>query len=332
MDEPDLPHLDVATLAELATALLRLPARPAWPEPPFLMALPWGDPWRVDDLGFDLEALPLCSGAGTLDVLCHQRPKPEWVAAGVVLDGWTMPAPATGDVDWRTLHRNGPPLRIHPHRRRVRTLHLVARGGPVALAMLGEDDDDPEVHATADGGASGGPVGSLPDALRRLFGLPTPRCPVSALELWASLWLAEVAAHASRPRRPPLSWRATAGLHPGARLLQTSGVDPTEHLVAIGRALARAQGWEALQLAAVTGVDGLGFLPPPDVAARADAGMFARLVLRDVTPLWAARRDLDGRLRPSTLAEVDAALGGWGLDPAPPGPAAAAGPQPDHAA
>ena len=335
MDEPDLPHLDATTLAEVAVALLRLQARPAWPEPPFLLALPWGDPWRVDDLGFDLEALPLGSGAGTLDVLCHQRPKPEWVAVGVVVDGWTLPAEANGEVDWRTLHRHGPPLRVHPQRRRVRTLHLVARGGSVALAMQGEGDDVPEAHATADGGAEGGPAGPLPDGLRRLLGLSTPPCPVSALELWASLWLAAVAARVSRPRRPPLSWEATAGLHPGARVLQASGLDTTEHLVVIGRALARSRGWDALQLSAITGVDGvdeLGFLPPPDVAAWADAGMFARLVLREVIPLWAARRDLDGRLGPSTLAKVDAVLAAWELGPAPPDPAAAAGPRPNHAA
>ncbi len=335
MDELDLPHLDAGALAELAAALLRLPARPAWPAPPFLLALPWGDPWRVDELGFDLEALPLRSGAVALDVLCHQRPKPEWVAVGVVVDGWTVPAAATGHVDWRTLHRSGPSLRVHPQRRRVRTLHLVARGGSVALALLGEDDDEPEAHATADGGAEDGPTGPLPDGLRRLLGLPTPPCPVPAVELWASLWLAAVAARVRGRRRTPMSWRAVAALHPGAQLLQPSvEVDPAVHLASIGRALARARGWEALQVAAVTGRDGLGFLPPPDVSAWADSGMFARLVLREVAPLWASRRDLDGRLGPSTLVDIDAVLAAWGLDPGPPDPvaAAAAGPRPDHAA
>ena len=337
MDEPDLPHLDAATLGDLAAALLRLPARPAWPEPPFLMALPWGDPWRVDDLGFDLEALPLGSGAGAgaVEVLCHQRPKAEWVAVGVVVDGWTVPPAATAQVDWRTLHRDGPSLRTHPRRRRVRTLHLVARGGAVALALLGEGDDEPEAHATADGGTDGAPTGPLPDGLRRLLGLPTPPCPVTADELWASLWLAAVAARVRGRRRGPTSWPSIAALHPAAQLLRASAhLDPAAHLAAVGPVLARARGWDALQLAAVTGRAGLGFLPPPDVAAWADAGMFARLVLREVAPLWASRRELEGRLSPSTLAEIDAVLAAWRLDPAPPDPAApaAAGPAPDHAA
>lgn len=329
----DLPHLDAGTLAQLAAALLRLPARPAWPEPPFLLALPWGDPWRVDDAGFDLEALPLDAGGGGLQVLCHQRPRPEWVAVGVVVDGWTVPPAATGDVDWRTLRRNGASLRTHPQRRRVRTLHLVARSGSVALALLGEGCDEPDTHATDDGGADDGPSGPLPDGLRRLLGLPTPPCPVPAVELWASLWLGVVAARAGRRRRPPLPWPAVAALHPGARLLRTSiEVDPAAHLVAIGRALARSSGWDALQVAAVTGDGRLGFLPPPDIAAWADAGMFARLVLREVAPLWAVRGDLDRRLDPGTLAQVDATLTAWGLDASPPRAGGAASPDPDPAA
>lgn len=334
-DQLHLPHLDATALAEVATALLRLPARPGWPDPPFLLALPWGDPWRVDDLGFDLEARPLGDISTALDILCHQRPKPEWVAVGVVVEGWTVPAAATGDVDWRTLRRNGPSLRAHPQRRRVRTLHMVARGGPVALAMVGAGDLDPEAHTTEDGGADAAPTGPLPDGLRRLLGLATPPCPVTALELWASLWLAAVAARA-RHRRSPMGWSTVAALHPGAHLLRRSGgVDPVTDLVPIGRALARAKGWDALQLAAVAGGGAPGFLPPPEVSAWADAGMFARLVLREVEPLWASRQDLEQGLAPAALAEVDAALTAWGLNPVPPGPAAAGatgGPRPDHAA
>ncbi|MEO5678997.1 MAG: hypothetical protein ABIS47_04930 [Acidimicrobiales bacterium] len=330
-DRLDLPHLDADDLAGLASALLRLPARPGWPDPPFLVALPWGDPWRVDDLGFDLEARPLGS-AHALDMLCGERPKPEWVAVGVVVDGWTVPPAATDDVDWRTLHRDGPSLAVHPERRRVRTLHLVGRGGAVALALLGEGDDEPEAHATADGGARDGPTGPLPDGLRRLLGLPTPPCPVPAVELWASLWLAAVVARATRRRATPLGWQAIAALHPGAQLLrQAPGLDPTDHLAVIGRTLARVWGWDALQAAAVAGVDRADFLPPPSVAAWADAGMFARLVLRHLDPLWSSRRHLGGRLSPAALAQVDATLGAWGLDPAPPGEHLG-GPRPDHAA
>ncbi len=333
MTKLDLPHLDAAALADVACSLLRLPARPGWPDPPFLLALPWGDPWRVDDLGFDLEARPLGDTDAGLQILCHQRARPEWVAVGIVVDGWTVPASATGGVDWRTLRRNGPPLRVHPERRRVRTLHLVGRGGPVALALLGDGDPGPQIHVCDDGGAGGGPTGPLPDGLRRLLGLSTPPCPVSAVELWASLWLAAVAARARHRRRVPLGWEDVAALHPGAQLLRPSAeVDPVGDLAVIGRALAQARGWAGLQAAAMAGVERTSFLPPPDVAAWADDGMFARLVLRQVEPLWAGYAALLGRLAPAVLAEVDTTLAAWGLDPAPPGRGGGTTPLPDHAA
>ena len=330
MDQLDPPYLDAAALAEVAGTLLRLPARPGWPEPPFLVALPWGDPWRVDDFGFDLEARPL-SGDDALDVLCHQQARPEWVAVGAVVEGWTVPPAATEDVDWRTLHRNGPPLRLHPQRRRVRTLHLVARDGAVALALRSHADPEPQVHACDDGGAPDAPTGPLPDGLRRLLGLPTPACPVPAVELWASLWLAAVAARADR-WGARLGWADVAALHPAAQMLQPSGlVDPTVDLVEVGRALALARGWEALQLAAISGVERGGLLPPPHVAAWADAGMFARLVLRQVAPLRASRPDLGEHLDHVTLARIDTVLGAWGLHAAPPA-GRPSGPRPEHAA
>lgn len=315
------PDFGVEDLSELASALLALPKQPGWPEPPFLVALPWGDPWRVDDLGFDLEVRPLLDSDDALHLLCHERARPEWVAAGVVADGWTVPADATDDVDWRTLRRDGPSLRVHPQRRRVRTLHLVGRGGPVALALWPEGAPEPEVHAVADGGAVGGPTGPMPDGLRRLFGLPTPPCPVPVIEMWAAQWLVRVAAVAGRRRRrSPLGWHEVAALHPGVEVVRRSGVDvdATQHLVAIGRILARTKGWDALHLNAVMGADDPVLLPPPDIAARADLGMFTRLLLREVEPLWSAHRSLRDRLLPQVLTRIDATLEAWDLDPSPP--------------
>ena len=201
----------------------------------------------------------------------------------------------------------------------------------MALALLSDGDVEPQVHASPDGGADGGPTGPLPDGLRRVLGLPTPPCPVTALELWASLWLAAVAARASRG---PLDWAAVAALHPGSRLLQRAGPpDLAPDLVVVGRALARARGWDALQRTTASGAEAASFLPPPDVAAFADTGMFARLVLRQIEPLWSSRRALEGRLQASVLARIDATLQAWCLDPRPPGAAAASGRRsPDHAA
>lgn len=329
------PELDVDDLSELAGALLSLPARPGWPDPPFLLALPWGDPWRVDDLGFDLEVRPLGVGDDIVHLLCHERARPEWVAVGVVADGWTVPPGATGSVDWRTLRRDGPSLGRHPRCRRVRTLHLVGRGGPVALALLAEGDDRPEVHAVADGGADGGPTGPIPDSLRRLLGLATPPCPVPVAELWSAMWLVAVATGLGRRRRVTLDWSAVAALHPGVQVLRRSGVDiDPVRLVCVGRVLARAMGWGALQVEAVTAAGAPSFLPPPDLAAWADIGMFARLVLREVEPLWSVRRALTGRLPPATLDRVDATLAAWDLDPSPPDAVSvrnADGPAPDAA-
>jgi len=101
----------------------------------------------------------------------------------------------------------------------------------------------------------------------------------------------------------------------------------------VGRALARARGWDALQRTTASGAEAASFLPPPDVAAFADTGMFARLVLRQIEPLWSSRRALEGRLQASVLARIDATLQAWCLDPRPPGAAAASGRRsPDHAA
>jgi hypothetical protein len=214
------------------------------------------------------------------------------------------------------------PISRHPARRAVRTLHLVSRGGAVAMAMLLDGDDLPEVNATDDGGEPGGPCGPLPDALRRLFGLPTPPCEVSTLELWASLWL-----HAVRVdrRRAGTSWAGVARVHPATALIEEARLKATpENLVVAGRAFARSKGWDELQLSAVTGSDSWSILPPSDVAAWADAGMFARLVVRNVPPLWSSRLELGRVLPQGVLGLVDDVLATWRLDTTPPGARAAA--------
>jgi hypothetical protein len=314
------PAPDAVQLAALAAELVRATS-PECPDPPFLLALAASACDGTDPHGADAEILELGPSTNPVTLLCHQQPKPEWMAAGVLVNGWTVPPDAAVGIDWRTMTPTVP-LSVHPARRAVRTLHIVSRGGAVALAMHGEGADAPEVNATDDGGEPGGPCGPLPDSLRRLFGLPTPPSPVTALELWASLWLqALVRTHCRRST----TWATVARIHPASALLEDDGIRATpENLVVAGRALAVAKGWDDLQLRAVTGSDAWSILPPSDVAAWADAGMFARLVLRNIDPLWASRRSLGRGLSRTVLGLVDDVLAEWQLDTAPPGSLSAA--------
>jgi len=310
---------EASELADIAAELVGASC-PDCPPTPFLLALPAGrgsEPCLGPDAdGADVEVLPI-AGVDPVELLCHQRPSPGWAAAGVMVDGWTVPPSAEPEVDWRTL-RPTVPISRHPARRAVRTLHLVSRGGAVALALLGHGDDRPEVHVTDDGAEAGGPCGPLPDALRRLFGLATPPCPVGAVELWASIWLQVVVASGGSRS----SWAAVARAHPAAALLGGEGIRATpENLVVAGRALARGKGWGELQLDAVTGgEDAWPFMPPSAVAAWADSGMFARLVLRHLSPLWLSRRELAPVLAAGVLSLVDDVLAAWGLNAEPPAP------------
>jgi len=309
-------------LAELAGMLLDRMDDEGWPEAPALLAVADDPELRPD--GRLLHALSLAGKGDPVEVLCHQQADPTWDVVGVRVQGWTVPAPLLDDVDWRTLTRDGPRLAEHPARQRVDMLHLVSRDGAVALAMA-PDGAGTEVHTAADGSSDKGPVGPLVDGLRRMFGLATPPCPVPPVELWAIHWLED--ACASHRRGVLRSWRLTAGRHPAVQLMASADptlrhatiadIDPVEHLVAAGRALARVHDWNRLQLAVATGEWG-AHLMTSAVASWADAGMFARLVLRGLPPLWALVRDVEQRASPSVRAEVLSTLDAWDLDWTPP--------------
>jgi hypothetical protein len=321
--DPTCAGPDADALARLAADLVRADAVDA-PDPPVVLAI--GDrALDAADGGVDVAVLPLATAHvggpdDPLTVLCRQRPDPRWAVVGLLADGWTIPpADADDEIDWRTLVPRVAPSR-HPSRRRVRTLHLVSRSGAVAMAVLSEGDDVPDLHVIEDGGEVGGPCGPLPDALRRMVGLSTPPCPVTAVELWASLWLEAVAALASRRA----TWATVAHLHPASWLHEgLDGAITPQQLVVAGRAFARARGWDRLQVEAVTDPGEWDLFPSPEVASWADAGMFARLVVREVQPLWSSRLQLDRLLQPAVLGSVLDVLGAWGLNASPPGERAA---------
>jgi len=235
------------------------------------------------------------------------------VAVGAVLDGWTLHPDER--VDWRTGHRAGSTLPADARRIRCRTVQLVGRGGAGALAMH-TDGTDPVVHTTDDGSTAGSAVGSTPDGLRRMFGLPTPPCDVSPLELWTAVWLDSTAA--SFP--PPATWGDVVRLHPATSILVAGGVPADvvcNRLDVIGRMQAERHDWSRIRSEAVsTGAPVFGV--PPEVAAWADEGMFARLVVRAVGPVWAGRQAAGLALGPDLVAKIDDVLDRLHLDATPP--------------
>lgn len=138
------------------------------------------------------------------------------------------------------------------------------------------------------------PEGVVGDACHRALGLPTPPPPANTVDLWLRLWLdrvVEATIFADDADRPT-TWEEVAGLHPAAAVPEVwssagNGSAPRadpDALAESTRALAEVMPWSRLrgdpEAIPLTG-------PPPsrEVAAWMDDGMFARVVLDDLTPL-----------------------------------------------
>jgi hypothetical protein len=148
---------------------------------------------------------------------------------------------------------------------------------------------------------TGLPDGVVGDACRRALGLPTAPPPDSTVGLWLHLWLDRVvdAAEAATRRRsrsgPPLSWDATARLHPAPGM----GVVPApEEVVEVTHEMAGTWPWSRLRLEPEVVDTGR---PPLEraIAVWMDDGMYARWVRSELVELpvllAAARRFLDPR-------------------------------------
>lgn len=304
-DEGETVHWTGPELADTCRALLSASTREGWPEPPLLLALPWGDPWRVDAQGFDIEVLPLGGLAEPLEALCRIPARPEVEAYAILADGWAVDDHVDAGVDWDRLQVRGG-LAARESARRVRVLNAAARTGAAAVAL--SSGSAVTAHGIDDAGAEGGPTGPLCDGLRRLFGLPTPPCPVDVVEMWAVLWLERVLATAP----VPATWAEVAALHPASVTASAGAPLAPSVLERAGRGQADRLGWaQVREFAAQEGWLGVS----PAVAAWADAPMFARLVLRDLAPLWLVLGQVEERVAPGVGRSIRRVLRGWGLEP-----------------
>jgi hypothetical protein len=289
--DPELPEPD--RLDRLVTVLDAAIADGGWHQPHRIVSV---QPVPGED-AFEFGFRPLDQGQHPLDLLLGFVAPAEWSALGVVCFGWAAPAVGLDE------HRQTSTVRAsqHPDRCRVRVVTLLDRDGVEWATATLEDGtviDEPG-------------EGTVADALRRCLRLPTAPPPVGTAELFAAIWLADLAA-AGRA----LSWAEAASLHPALRLLAAGGHRPQpEELIGAGRSFHRAVTWERLRSRVATGRSAAGIELDAATATWMDDGMFARWVLADVPPLPLLLGRVATVLPPQVLRRVRRALRAWNLDP-----------------
>jgi hypothetical protein len=238
-----------------------------------------------------------------------------WSACGVIATGRARPLDP--------LRADGvmPPERVHFG-------VLVSRAGDQVMAVRGRDQpdvhgrDQPDVrgHGTHvhrfDADAIDGPGGGrIPDACRRVLGLPTPAPASDTCELWALLWV-EAVLRRSLTEARTLSWPDVVGEFPSYRFV-AEGDPPLanlldEHLVELGRASARAWPWAQLLRSCRQGKLS-GFGVDATDADWMDEGMFSREVLGNLPPLDVLLSDLDCLLDSEVAVPLERTLVAWGI-------------------
>jgi len=164
--------------------------------------------------------------------------------------------------------------------------------------------------------------GRVPDACRRLLGLPTAPPPASMTAFVVDSWLAVCAKTATLS--PGLTWPEVVLLHPATAGGMTSPMPsraeqvrpgsraeaPTPaDIAAATEQLGASLGWKRFHAACITS----RFTPCPnlstDAAAWMDAGMFARWVHGELPPRELVLDVLDATLQPGASDRVWATLG-----------------------
>ena len=152
--------------------------------------------------------------------------------------------------------------------------------------------------------------GRIPDACRRVLGLPTLAPASDTCELWALLWI-EAVLRRSASGACTLSWPDVVEAYPSYRLVAEGDPAATDlvpenladHLVELGRASARAWPWDRVARACRRGeLSGYG-VDAAD-AAWMDEGMFSREVLGHLPPLDVLLADLDCLLDPGVAGRL----------------------------
>lgn len=290
---PPLPEPD--RLDRLVTVLDAACAEGGWHQPHRVVSVepdPEGDP-RAFAFGFRT----LEEGQHPLELLLGFVAPAPWTALGVVCFGWAAP----GDVDPARHSITGVRPSLHPRRLRVRVTTIVdRRGRKRATAAL---EDGTVVDEAGEG--------TVTDALLRALRVATAGPPVPTSELFAAIWLAELAATGR-----PLSWPEAALLHPALRVRAATFPKPQpEELISCGRSMHRALTWEKLRQRAADGRFDAGPDIDEELARWMDDGMFARWVLGRMTPLPRLLGECAAVLRPDVVRRIRRTLRAWNLDP-----------------
>jgi len=158
------------------------------------------------------------------------------------------------------------------------------------------------------------PSGRIPDACRRVLGLPTTPPRSGVLELWATLWLEGLlVSMLAEPRA--CTWAEVVGRFPiGVGGRPSLGDDDATVTRRLLDAADSVDGWtwdELRQIHARGPIAALGI--DPDEAAWMDDGMFSREVLGGLPPVGELATELTALLDARVMALVHRALLTWGL-------------------
>ena len=151
---------------------------------------------------------------------------------------------------------------------------------------------------------TGPSAGTLPDACRRVLGLPTAPAPRTTALLWTVVWLDRILQAWAEPdasAEPLTTWEQVARLHPAAELAAGRTLAQPEHLVELARCHAAHWCWARLRAEPER-------LPLPDgdlsrrITGWMDDGFYARWALGAFPSPVTLARDLSGVLEPSLAA------------------------------